>query len=170
MYTLCQYVIPVLQKNSVLASWCMLGGGEGRIDARQSGKSHPAPPPTSSVHPARTCTLSFVEYLQALFFKFSKNIKPGNGGNDKILSERVRLGRMGKKVWLSVVAHGSQAKYFPARPSHSVNSYILTITIYSLTTMYMIFNHGVLENSFLISVFKVLKWSITIMLMSTSLK
>ena len=42
--------------------------------------------------------------------------------------------------------------------------------MYSLTTMYMLFHHDVLENSILISVFKVFKWSITIMLMSASLK
>ena len=36
------------------------------------------------------------------------------------------LGRAGREnIWPSVMAHGPRAKYFPVRPSYSVNKYIL---------------------------------------------
>ena len=40
------------------------------------------------------------------------------------------LGRAGRgNIWPSVMAHGPRAKYFPVRPSHSVNKYIIFVLV-----------------------------------------
>jgi len=58
----------------------------------------------------------------------SDNEKKEKRGGHKIKCLLPELGRAGREnIWRSIRTPLPRAKYFPVRPSHSVNKYILTI-------------------------------------------
>ena len=61
-----------------------------------------------------------------VLFRFKQNFQDfqHKWSYDKMLIDWVRSGRRKNNIWLSVRTSWPRAKYFPVRPSHSVNKYI----------------------------------------------